>query len=244
MGRVTNVELSPAYEKVASELLDDGGYAGRAVRLVHDFANGAAEVEAGAAVVLHRVVCCYPDGEALVSASAERAGRLVVLSLPRDVWWTRLVISWSAPGAPRPQPAGSGGPQEAPQCLADDLRGRGSLRASTLKELLPQLGIQAHGLDACRRGAEGRTPALGPPRDQPIDVVAGLGLGGEGLDLFVGDRPNGAGMAVDAVVGHGSSSLLRILSGVFDGDRMVDGVMDVVVGDTVLVRRVVDLHRA
>jgi len=90
--RVTNVELSPAYEKVASELLEDGGYAGRAVRLVHDFADGAAE-EAADAVVLHRVVCCYPDGEALVSASAERARRLVVLSLPRDVWWTRLVIS-------------------------------------------------------------------------------------------------------------------------------------------------------
>jgi len=91
--RVTNVELSPAYEQVASELLEDGGFAGRAVRLVHDFADGAAEVEAADAVVLHRVVCCYPDGEALVRGAAEKAGRLVVLSLPRDVWWTRLVIS-------------------------------------------------------------------------------------------------------------------------------------------------------
>ena len=91
--RVTNVELSPAYEKVARELLEDGGYAGRAVRLVHDFADGAAEVEAADAVVLHRVVCCYPDGEALLRSAADSAHRFLLLSLPRDVWWTRLVIS-------------------------------------------------------------------------------------------------------------------------------------------------------
>lgn len=30
--------------------------------------------------------------------------------------------------------------------------------------------------------------------------------------------------------------------GIFDGERMVDGVMDVLVNDTVLSRRLVDLH--
>lgn len=33
-----------------------------------------------------------------------------------------------------------------------------------------------------------------------------------------------------------------ILSGVFDGECMVDGVVDVLIGDTVLSRRVVNLH--
>jgi hypothetical protein len=35
-----------------------------------------------------------------------------------------------------------------------------------------------------------------------------------------------------------------IFAGVFEGERMVDGGMDVLVDDTVLSRRVVDLHRA
>lgn len=37
-------------------------------------------------------------------------------------------------------------------------------------------------------------------------------------------------------------SAVGILSGVFDGECVVDGVIDVLVGDTVLSRRVVNLH--
>ena len=33
---------------------------------------------------MHRVVCCYPDGEALVAAAAWRAGRLLIFSFPRS----------------------------------------------------------------------------------------------------------------------------------------------------------------
>jgi hypothetical protein len=33
-------------------------------------------------VVLHRVVCCYPDYERLLTAAAARAGRLLVFSHP------------------------------------------------------------------------------------------------------------------------------------------------------------------
>ena len=35
------------------------------------------------AVVMHRVVCCYPDYDALVGAAAERARRYLVMSFPR-----------------------------------------------------------------------------------------------------------------------------------------------------------------
>ena len=41
-------------------------------------------------VVIHRVVCCYPDADALVGAAADRASRDLVLSFPRDSWWNRL----------------------------------------------------------------------------------------------------------------------------------------------------------
>jgi hypothetical protein len=39
---------------------------------------------------MHRVVCCYPDPEALVGHAASHARRLLALSFPRDTWWIRL----------------------------------------------------------------------------------------------------------------------------------------------------------
>jgi magnesium-protoporphyrin O-methyltransferase len=44
-------------------------------------------------VVLHRVVCCYPDYERLLGAVAEHAGRLVVFSYPRRNIVSRAVIA-------------------------------------------------------------------------------------------------------------------------------------------------------
>jgi hypothetical protein len=38
-------------------------------------------------VTLDRVICCYPDMEALVGRSADRALRLYGLVYPRDRWW-------------------------------------------------------------------------------------------------------------------------------------------------------------
>src|ERR671934_51869 len=77
--RATNVELSPEYEPYAAELLGDDA---RVERRVGDFVRDAAELEPADDVVLHRVVCCYPDPEALVGAAAEHARRRLVLSFP------------------------------------------------------------------------------------------------------------------------------------------------------------------
>ena len=44
------------------------------------------------AVVMHRVVCCYPDYEALVGAASERAQRYLVMSFPRP---RPLIRAWS-----------------------------------------------------------------------------------------------------------------------------------------------------
>ena len=79
--RTTNVELSPEYEPYAAELL---GADTRVERRVGDFVRDAGELEPADDVVLHRVVCCYPDPEALVGAAAERPRRRLVLSFPHD----------------------------------------------------------------------------------------------------------------------------------------------------------------
>jgi methyltransferase family protein len=79
--RTTNVELSPEYEPLAAELLAGDT---RVERRVGDFVRAAAELDPADDVVLHRVVCCYPDPEALVGAAADRARRRLVLSFPPD----------------------------------------------------------------------------------------------------------------------------------------------------------------
>ena len=88
--RTVNVELSPAYEPFAAELLRVNGLDGRADRRVLDFADRAEELEAADVVVLHRVVCCYPDYEALVGAAADHTREQLLLTFPRDAWWMRI----------------------------------------------------------------------------------------------------------------------------------------------------------
>ncbi|MFN2468273.1 MAG: SAM-dependent methyltransferase [Gaiellaceae bacterium] len=90
--RAVNVELSPSYEPYAAKLLLEHGLQGRTHRLIGDFVERAGEVEPADVVVLHRVVCCYPDYASLVAAAADRARRQLLLIWPRDSWWMRLGI--------------------------------------------------------------------------------------------------------------------------------------------------------
>ena len=93
--RATNVELSPAYEAEAAALLAERGLAGRVERRVLDFALEPEKVESADVVVMHRVVCCYPDMPRLVVPAADRAARLLALTFPREAWWVR----WGIAGA-------------------------------------------------------------------------------------------------------------------------------------------------
>jgi magnesium-protoporphyrin O-methyltransferase len=88
--RAENVELSPAYEPFAAELLQAAGLEGRVERRLLDFAAQGDEVPSADVVVLHKVVCCYPDYEALVGAAAVHAKRQLALTFPRESWWLKL----------------------------------------------------------------------------------------------------------------------------------------------------------
>ncbi len=88
--RAVSVELSPAYEEVARELLTAAGLMDRDERLIMDFAREAGKVGSADVVIMHRVVCCYPDMEPLVEAAANRARRHLAISFPRASWWVRL----------------------------------------------------------------------------------------------------------------------------------------------------------
>lgn len=87
-----NLELSRAYDAEAQQLVREARLEGRALRLLHDIAADPKGVEAADIVVLHRVVCCYPDYERLLTAAAERARRLLVFSHPPRNAASRLVV--------------------------------------------------------------------------------------------------------------------------------------------------------
>jgi 2-polyprenyl-3-methyl-5-hydroxy-6-metoxy-1,4-benzoquinol methylase len=81
--QTTNLELSPEYEDVAGELAREQGVAERVERRLGDVVSQPHLAEEADAVVMHRVVCCYPDYDALVGAASERARRYLVMSFPR-----------------------------------------------------------------------------------------------------------------------------------------------------------------
>lgn len=83
--RATNAELSPAYEGEAAVLLRERSLTQRVDRRIVDIAEDPDAVPPADVVLLHRVVCCYPDYERLLGAAARKAGRLLAFSFPPDL---------------------------------------------------------------------------------------------------------------------------------------------------------------
>ncbi|MEK6208350.1 MAG: SAM-dependent methyltransferase [Chloroflexota bacterium] len=88
--RATNVELVGTYEQAARDLLETLGLTARVDRTLLDFARDGGQVPRADIVLLHRVICCYPDMESLVRVSADHAAKLLALSFPADRWWWRV----------------------------------------------------------------------------------------------------------------------------------------------------------
>jgi magnesium-protoporphyrin O-methyltransferase len=93
--RATNLELVDAYDSDAAALAAEAGMSGRTSRCQVDIAATPDAVEKHDVVVLHRVVCCYPDYELLLGAAADHAGKVLVFSHPprnlvsRAIVWTQ-----------------------------------------------------------------------------------------------------------------------------------------------------------
>ncbi len=85
-----NVEIVDSYEATARALITEGGMAGRVERRVADFAQCPEAVPAADIVIMHRVICCYPDPQALITAACARAGDRIAITIPRETWWVKL----------------------------------------------------------------------------------------------------------------------------------------------------------
>jgi magnesium-protoporphyrin O-methyltransferase len=92
--RATSVELTPTFEEVALELLQEAGLEDRVERHVMDFAAAAGVVSPADIVVLNRVICCYYDMPKLAGAAADHAREVLALSFPREGWWMRAGITF------------------------------------------------------------------------------------------------------------------------------------------------------
>ena len=79
---VTNLEISKNYEAEAVQLLDAAGMTGQVTRRFLDIAQSPDDVAPVDIVVLHRVVCCYPDYARLLKAAANHARKTLAYSHP------------------------------------------------------------------------------------------------------------------------------------------------------------------
>jgi 16S rRNA G966 N2-methylase RsmD len=89
----TNLELSPAYEAEAMALIAEAGMAGRVSRRLADIAAEPDATEPADIVILHRVVCCYPDYARLLGVATDHARHHLVFSHPPRNPVSRTVVA-------------------------------------------------------------------------------------------------------------------------------------------------------
>jgi 2-polyprenyl-3-methyl-5-hydroxy-6-metoxy-1,4-benzoquinol methylase len=84
LSQAIDVDASSAYIRVSKEEAAARGHADKMNYLHGDFVQLAPNIEAVDIVTLDRVVCCYPDVQALVDLSTERVKKFYALVYPRD----------------------------------------------------------------------------------------------------------------------------------------------------------------
>lgn len=86
----TDVDASAAYVETARGEAARRGLADRITYRRGDFVEVADDVGPADLVTLDRVICCYPDLDALAWKAAERARRRLGVVHPHDAWWMRV----------------------------------------------------------------------------------------------------------------------------------------------------------
>ena len=95
--RTTAVEASRPYLELLQTAAAERGYEAQQVLVEGDFTEVDGEIESSTGVTLDKVICCYPDMPALVSASARKATGLYGIVVPRAAAWVRVgagIANW------------------------------------------------------------------------------------------------------------------------------------------------------
>ncbi len=91
VSEATLVEASEEYLDVARDEARRRGYGDRMELRYGDFVDMAPEMPNYDIVTLDRVICCYPDLEALVEASTARASRWYGVVYPKERWFAKAI---------------------------------------------------------------------------------------------------------------------------------------------------------
>jgi magnesium-protoporphyrin O-methyltransferase len=88
--QAVHVDASAAYLRAAREETERRGNQ-KWVQFIHaDFTEVVHDLAAADVVSLDRVVCCYPDFRLLLAGAADKCGRVLALTYPRETWYVRL----------------------------------------------------------------------------------------------------------------------------------------------------------
>lgn len=85
-----HVDASSSYLQVSKEEADRQGHADRITQFHGDFVDLATTVPKADIVTIEKVICCYPDVEKLVAASATHAQRFYGIVYPKSNWWMKI----------------------------------------------------------------------------------------------------------------------------------------------------------
>ncbi len=92
LASVTFADASAGYLEAARRHLASGNAPLPTQFFLGDFAATADSLPDADIVTLDRVVCCYPDVEALLRGAAARARQIVAFTYPRDQWYVRAAV--------------------------------------------------------------------------------------------------------------------------------------------------------
>lgn len=88
-----DVDASSAYLATARAEAERRGVADRVSHRHGDVVDLAGDLPPADVVTLDRVICCYPDLNALLAAALSPGPRLIGLVHPTDAWWVRAAAS-------------------------------------------------------------------------------------------------------------------------------------------------------
>ena len=84
------IELATEMLVEATSWAKQRGLDKKSTYLDGDFIEIATTVEVADIVIMDKVVCCYPDADALIHRSLEKCRETIALTYPRKIWYTRF----------------------------------------------------------------------------------------------------------------------------------------------------------
>ena len=88
--RALGIDLSAKMLDEARSVAAQEGLSARTEYREGDFVELADSIAPADAVILDKVICCYPDAGSLVRRSSVKARRVYAFTIPRDRWWVRV----------------------------------------------------------------------------------------------------------------------------------------------------------